>query len=142
MAPLVFTTIAGYTGLCGFATGDHITAQVVREGEGNWAALFHCNGVKLGEEEMTPTGFTEEVVLPVSFGFAGGAAKNVRVVYDALASSMQPGDKDWTKGQQGIGCSDLNSLCTKNRVKGKRSLSYANKQRKGRSAKRQSKDVR
>ena len=59
MAPLVSTTIAGYTGLCGFATGDHITAQVVRKGEGNWAVLFHCNGVKVGEEELTPIVFSE-----------------------------------------------------------------------------------
>ena len=61
--------------------------------------LFHCNGVKLGEEEMAPFGFSEEVVVVVSFGFAGGASKNLSVVYDAFASSMPPGDKDWAMGQ-------------------------------------------
>ena len=45
------------------------------QGEGNGKALFHCNGVKLEEEEMAPIGFPEEMVVVVSFGSASGAAK-------------------------------------------------------------------
>ena len=86
MAPHVSITIAGDAGLSGFATGDHITAQVVRQGEGN-CVLFHCIGVKLGDKEMAPIGFSEEVVVVVSFDSAGGAAKNVSVVYYAFANA-------------------------------------------------------